>query len=108
MFGYTMIKKDRLAHLEQCEAVQNNVLGCYLWFRGWNDLSILLDFILDTSDSDTLNKFRPLYANARGTDVYGGPLKPTKKVNIPKKNAGRKLAARLKAETSGKSGNPVK
>lgn len=103
MFGYTLIRKDELAEYKKAYTTHHRVLDGHRWFSVWTDLDILWEYLLAETYIGDIGSCRSKYAEARGTDDYGNPLKPIKKVNIPKKNAGRKLAARLKADTSGKA-----
>lgn len=74
MFGFTIVKKDRLEHLEKTEVKYSKIHQLYRWFSGWEDLDIIWDYIRSDSYFGGISEARKKYARARKTNVYGGPI----------------------------------
>lgn len=74
MFGFTIISKERLKDLEDCERCFGHMMQVHRWFSGWTDLDIIWDWILSKRDFGGISGARQEYARARGTNEYGTPL----------------------------------
>jgi len=72
MFGYSIVKTDRLQYLEKCTVKFEKVHQLYRWFSGWQDLDIIWNYIRSETYFGGIDEARKKYAKARGTNVYGG------------------------------------
>jgi len=75
MFGYTLIKKDRLRILEQNSRAMDRLVQVVDWFSGWEDLRIIWKYIFmpDGMHIGGISRCREDYAKERGTNEYGKP-----------------------------------
>ena len=75
MFGYTLIRKDRLEKLEKANLDIRWFHQHQHWMSGWKDLKIIFDYFFNNKKPMyQIEAMRSEYAKARGTDEYGNPL----------------------------------
>lgn len=71
LFGFSIVRTERLEQLEKCERQIQSVLQVHRWFSGWRDLDIIWDYVFTDPYFGTISSCRQKYAKARGTDEYG-------------------------------------
>ena len=77
MFGFSLIRTDRLKELEKIDVKYSKIHQLYRWFSGWQDLDIIWDYIKPDTYFGGIDECRKKYAKARNTNVYG-KANPTK------------------------------
>jgi hypothetical protein len=75
LFGWTLIRKSELAEYKSSHAVRGAVIRCHRWFSGWKDLDVIWSYLLSETYFGGIEYARKQYADARGTNEYGTPLK---------------------------------
>jgi hypothetical protein len=72
MFGYTIIKKDKLKKLEHGYDVWNGLCTYKWWFSGWpNVLDLLKSFSRGEFNGNSAWSIRHTFAKSMGTDEWG-------------------------------------
>jgi hypothetical protein len=71
MFGYTIIKTERIDTLEE---IETRVMMLHRWLSGFRDLEVIWDWIYMKSPYRSADDLRGAYAKERLTNHYGKPV----------------------------------
>lgn len=71
MFGFSLVKTERLKYLEDAAVKYSKIHQLHRWFSGWPDLDIIWDYIRSDTYFGGIWEARKQYAKARHTDEYG-------------------------------------
>lgn len=71
MFGYSIIKTEKL---ERLKAIEERAYMAHRWLSGFKDLDIIWDWIFGKSRHSYTDAMRSEYAKIRNTTEYGKPL----------------------------------
>lgn len=74
MFGWTIIRKERLKELEREEQIAQGLYFYYHWFSGWPNVHGLLEkFAHGKVFNSSVWSVRSDFAKTMGTDDWGKP-----------------------------------
>lgn len=80
MFGLTLIRKERLAQLEETERQAHSIIFYTDWFSGWPDILWLLKkFRAGEVYNSSVWGIRSEFAKKMGTDDWGKPSAEARK-----------------------------
>lgn len=74
MFGWSIIRTERLKELEYLEIKTQKFWLVHRWFAGWRDLDIIWNYFIQDTNFGGIERARKDYAEARKTDEYGRSL----------------------------------